>query len=95
MGANARSDARAHAASVGVTLDGLMCLVEPGTTNRPGGIRKVSAAAGNRDMPIGVEEYEVRATLDATFSFNVGDDARAPAAMAPTPEASREHQPRS
>jgi hypothetical protein len=66
-----------------------MCLVEPGTADRPPGIRRVSAAAGGRDMPIDVEEYEVRATIDATFALNIGDDGHesqqqpAPAAAAP------------
>jgi hypothetical protein len=27
-------------------------------------------------MAIDVEEYEVRATIDATFALNVGDDGR-------------------
>jgi uncharacterized protein YggE len=74
--ADARSKARAYAAGVGVTLDGLICLVEPDTADRPPGIRRVSAAGGSRDMPIDVEEYEVRATIDATFALNVSDDGR-------------------
>jgi uncharacterized protein len=99
--ADARSKAQAYAAGVGVTLEGLMCLVEPDTADRPRGIRRVSAAAGSRDMPIDVEEYEVRATIDATFALNVGDDGRetqqqpSPATAAPKPKASREHQSRS
>jgi uncharacterized protein YggE len=73
--ADARSKAQAYAAGVGVTLDGLLCLVEPDTADRPRGIRRVATAAAGRDMPIDVEECEVRATIDATFTLNVGDDA--------------------
>lgn len=99
--ANARSKAQAYAAGVGVTLDALMCLVEPDTANRPGGVRRVSATAGSRDMPIDVEEYEVRATIDATFALNVvgdGPDSRqqsSPATAAPRPKARRGRQSRS
>ena len=99
--ADARSKAQAYAAGVGVSLDGLMCLVEPDTANRPGGIRRISAAAGSRDMPIDVEEYEVRATIDATFALNVGDDGRdnrqqsSRATAAPRPRANRRRQSRS
>jgi hypothetical protein len=46
VGANARSKARAYAVGVGVTLDGLMCLVEPGTTN--------ARAASARSRPLRV-----------------------------------------
>jgi hypothetical protein len=75
--ADARSKAQAYAAGVGVTLDDLICLVEPDTADRPPGLsRRVWAAAGSRDMPIDVEEYEVRATIDATFALTVGDDGR-------------------
>jgi uncharacterized protein YggE len=75
--ADARSKAQAYAAGVGVTLDGLICLVEPDTADRPPRpIRRLSAAAGSPDMPIDVEEYEVRATIDATFAVNAGDDGR-------------------
>ena len=74
--ADARSKAQAYAAGVGVTLDGLICLVEPNTADRAPGIRRVSAAAGSRDMPIDVEEYEVRATIDATFALTAGADER-------------------
>jgi uncharacterized protein len=74
--ADARSKAQAYAAGVGEILDGLICLVEPDTVGRPPGIRRVSAAAGGRDMPIDGEEYEVRATIDATFALTVVDDAR-------------------
>lgn len=83
-----------------MSLDGLMCLVGPDTADPPRGIRR-SAAAGGRDMPIDVEEYEVRATIDATFALKVGDDWResqqqpAPAPAAPRPKASRKHQSRS
>jgi uncharacterized protein YggE len=69
--ADAKSKAQAYAAGVGATLDGLMCLVEPDTAARPDGIRRVPAPAGSRDMPIDVEEHEVRATIDATFALNV------------------------
>jgi uncharacterized protein YggE len=93
--ADAKSKAQAYAAGFGVTLDGLMCLIEPDTADRPRGIRRVSAAAGSRDMPIDVEEYEVRATIDATFALNIGDDRHAPATTAPKPKASRKHQSRS
>jgi uncharacterized protein len=98
--ADARRKAQAYAAGVGVTLDGLMCLVEPDTADRPRGIR-VSAAAGSRDMPIDVEEYEVRAAIDATFALNVGDDARerqhqpSHATAAPKPKAGRGRRSRS
>lgn len=97
---DARSKAQAYAAGVGVTLDGLTCLVEPDTAGRPLGVRRVSAAAGGRDMPIDVEEYEVRATIDATFALTDGDDRResqqqpSPAA-APRPKPSRQHDSRS
>jgi uncharacterized protein YggE len=75
--AAARSKARAYAAGVGVTLDGLISLVEPDTTDRPPrGIRRLSAAAGGPEMPIDVEEYEVRATIDATFTLAASDDER-------------------
>jgi uncharacterized protein YggE len=90
--ADARSKAQAYAAGVGATLDGLVCLVEPETADRPPGIRRVSAAAGARDMPIDVEEYEVRATIDATFALNGGDGGGAPATAAPRPKASRKRQ---
>ena len=93
--ADARSKAQAYAAGVGVTLDGLICLVEPDTADRPRGIRRVSAAAGSRDMPIDLEEHEVWATIDATFALNAGDDGRARATTAPRPKASRKHQSRS
>jgi uncharacterized protein len=99
--ADARSKAQAYAAGVGVTLDGLICLVEPDTAGRPPGIRRVSGAAGGRDMPIDVEEYEVRATIDATFALNVADDGRetqrqqSPATKAPRRKPSREHDSRS
>jgi hypothetical protein len=76
-------------------LDGPMCLVEPDMANRRRGIRRVSADSGSRDMPIGVKEYEVRATIDATVALNVGNDGRAPATTAPRPKASGEHQSRS
>jgi len=97
--ADARSKAQAYAAGVGVSLDGLMCLVEPDTADRPRGIRR-SAAAGGRDMPIDVEEYEVRATIDATFALNVGEDGResqpqpSPVPAAPRLKASRKHKSR-
>jgi uncharacterized protein YggE len=75
--AAARNKARAYAAGVGVTLDGLISLVEPDTTDRPlRRIRNFSAAAGSPEMPIDVEEYEVRATIDATFKLTDGDDER-------------------
>jgi uncharacterized protein len=93
--ADARSKAQAYADGVGVTLDGPMSLVEPDTADRPQGIRTVSAAAGSPDMPIDVEEYEVRATIDATFALNVGDDRSAPATAAPKAKGSRKHQSRS
>jgi uncharacterized protein YggE len=74
--ADARSKAQAYASGVGVTLGGLMCLVEPDTADRPPRrIRGLSAAAGSHDMPIDVEEYEVRATIDATFALSASDDA--------------------
>ena len=50
--------------------------VEPDTEGRRPGFRRVSAAAGGRDMPIDVEEYEVRATIDATFALTDGEDRR-------------------
>lgn len=74
--ADARSKAQAYAAGVGVTLDGLMCLVEPHTAEGAPATRRVSAAAAGRDMPIDVEEYEVRAAIDATFSLTEGVDGR-------------------
>jgi uncharacterized protein len=98
--ADARRKAQAYAAGVGVTLDGLMCLVEPDTADRPRGIR-VSDTAGSCDMPIDVEEHEVRAAIDATFALNVGDDAResqhqpSHATAAPKPKAGRGRQSRS
>jgi uncharacterized protein len=98
--ADARSKAQAYASGVGVTLGGLMCLVEPDTAERPGSIGWVSAAAGSDDMPIDVEEYEVRATIDATFALNVGDDGResqqesSPAPAAPGPKATRARRSR-
>jgi uncharacterized protein len=98
--ADARRKAQAYAAGVGVTLDGLMRLVEPDTADRPRGIR-VSAAAGGRDMPIDVEEYEVRAAIDATFALNVGDGGcesqpqSSVATAAPKRKASRGSQSRS
>ena len=71
--ADARSKAQAYAAGVGVTLDRLISLVEPDTADRPPRrIRGLSAAVASRDMPIDVEEYEVRATIDATFALKVG-----------------------
>jgi uncharacterized protein len=99
--ADAQSKAEAYAAGLGVTLDGLMCLVEPDTADRPRGIRRVSAAAGSRDMPIDVEEYEVRATIDATFALNVGDHGResqpqpSSATAAPRPKAGKGRRSRS
>jgi uncharacterized protein len=98
--ADARRKAQAYAAGVGVTLDGLMRLVEPDTADRPRGIR-VSDTAGSRDMPIDVEEHEVRAAIDATFALNVGDDAResqhqpSHATAAPKPKAGRGRRSRS
>lgn len=92
--ADARSKAQAYADGVGVTLDGPMSLVEPDTAT-PVGIDKVSAAADSGDMPADVEEYEVRATIDATFALNVGDDGRdtrqhsSPATAASRPRAGR------
>ena len=74
--ADARSKAQAYAAGAGATLDGLMRLVEPDTANRPPDGRRVPAADSTPDTPIEVEEYEVRATIDATFALNVGDDGR-------------------
>jgi uncharacterized protein YggE len=74
--ADARNRAQAYAAGLGVTLAGLICLVEPETAGRPPGlIGRASAAAGSRDMPIDVEESEVRATIDATFALNAAGDA--------------------
>jgi uncharacterized protein len=71
--ADARSKAEAYAAGVGATLDVLVSLVEPDTANRPPGlIRRASAGAGSREMPIDVEEYEVSATIEATFALQVG-----------------------
>jgi hypothetical protein len=99
--AAARSKAQAYAAGAGVTLGDLVCLVEPDTADRPRAIRRVSPAADSDDMPIDVEEHEVRATIDATFALNVGDDEResrrqpSPAPAAPRPKASREHRSRS
>jgi uncharacterized protein YggE len=81
--ADARSKAQAYAAGGGVTLGSLMRLVEPDTANRPGVIRTVSSAADSRETPIDVEDYEVQATIDATFALNVGDDG--PASTPPTP----------
>ncbi len=94
--ADARSKAQAYAAGVGVTLDGLMCLVEPDAASRPGGLGTVSAAASGRDLSIDVEEYEVRATIDATFALNVGDDEHGSQRQsASKPKASRTHRSRS
>ncbi len=94
--ADARSKAQAYAAGVGVTLDRLMCLIEPDTADRPDGARRVSAAAGSRDMPIDLEEHEVQATIDATFALNVGDhDRESQQQPAPRPKASKKHQSRS
>jgi uncharacterized protein len=73
--ADARRKAEAFATGVGATLDILVSLVEPDTGNRPPGLmRSAWAAAGAADMPIDVEEYEVRATIDATFALHVGGD---------------------
>ena len=98
--ADARNKAQAYAAGVGVTLDGLIRLVEPIPAERSGGVR-VSAAVGDRDEEIDVEEYEVRATIDATFALKVSDDGResepqSPSApTAPGPKASRGRRSRS
>ncbi len=88
--ADARNRAEAYAAGVGVTLDGLMCLVEPDTANRPRGIRRGSAAADGPDMPVDIEEYEIRATIDATFALKVTDEGReSQAPSSPAPAAPR------
>jgi uncharacterized protein len=74
---DARSKAEAYAAGVGVTLGGVICLIEPNTADGPSRrIHRLSVAAGSAEMPINVEESEVRATIDATFALNAGDDGR-------------------
>jgi uncharacterized protein len=67
---DAKDKAQAYAAGVGVKLGGLIRLVEPETVGKPPGfIRTAAGAGGSREMPIDIEEHEVRAFVDATFAL--------------------------
>jgi len=72
--ADARTKADAFAVGAGASLGALLQLVEPETANPPGASRQVSDDSDGPDVPIDVEEYEVRATIDATFALTTGDD---------------------